>query len=52
MNDCDEWCDGFELTPIDAHLEKYKWIKDKMSRTIVEHNGKKIGGYEIVEVFI
>jgi hypothetical protein len=52
MEDSNEWCDGFELTPIDAQHEKYQWIKSKMSKTIVEHNGTKIGGYEIVEVRI
>jgi hypothetical protein len=52
MDDRNEWCDGFELTPIGAQHKKYKWINDKMSKTIVEHNGKKIGGYEIVEVRI
>jgi hypothetical protein len=52
MEDSNEWCDGFELTPIDAQHEKYRWIQSKMSKTIVEHNGTKIGGYEIVEVRI
>jgi hypothetical protein len=47
-----EWCEGFELVPVGANHEKFKWIKEKMSRTIVEHNGRKIGGYEIVEVCV
>jgi hypothetical protein len=52
MVNAENWIDGFELTPVGTDVKEYKWIKDKMSRTIAEHNGEKINGYEILEVKI
>ncbi|XP_059490043.1 poly [ADP-ribose] polymerase tankyrase-2-like [Neocloeon triangulifer] len=48
--DCEQWVDGFELRPLPKTHESVQWARQKMSKTIVEHNGKKIAGYEIVEV--
>jgi hypothetical protein len=39
-----------ELESIDPQNERFKWIEKKMSKSIGEHNGQRIDGYEILKV--
>ncbi|XP_059489268.1 poly [ADP-ribose] polymerase tankyrase-like [Neocloeon triangulifer] len=49
--DGESWVDGYELRLLDRRHESVKWARQKMSNTIVSHNGLKIAGYEIIEVY-
>ncbi|CAB3362436.1 Hypothetical predicted protein [Cloeon dipterum] len=54
MNDgnySEDWVNGYQLTLLDKSNVHASWARQKMENTIVEHNGKKIAGYEILEVY-